>query len=229
MVDTGPEVSRRRETARRRERHCRRPRTASAGALTRALTRPLTGALTGALAAALLSLAAGGAAAQELPREKVLPFALAQQAANAALAACTAQGYQVSVAVVDGAGLLRATLATRATDRLWEASDSEIVDFVDRELARTPVGHLEPQDYAISRTDPMHPIFHPGYLASLIRFGRRIDRSPRLLFAGDYLVGPGLEASITSGLRAAAEAASRGDVGEYSPSRSGTTTHQHPT
>gem|GEM_PF-175084 len=110
MVDTGPEVSRRRETARRRERHCRRPRTASAGALTRALTRPLTGALTGALAAALLSLAAGGAAAQELPREKVLPLALAQQAANAALAACTAQGYQVSVAVVDGAGLLRAQL-----------------------------------------------------------------------------------------------------------------------
>jgi protoporphyrinogen oxidase len=106
-----------------------------------------------------------------------------------------------------GAGLLRATLATRATDRLWEATDSEIVDFVDRELARTPVGRLNPQNYAISRTDPMYPIFYPGYLSSLIRFGRRVDRSPRLFFAGDYLVGPGVESALASGIRAAAEVA----------------------
>ncbi|MCH7645505.1 MAG: FAD-dependent oxidoreductase [Myxococcales bacterium] len=106
-----------------------------------------------------------------------------------------------------GAGLLRATLATRATDRLWEATDSEIVDFVDRELARTPVGRLNPQNYVISRTDPMYPIFYPGYLSSLIRFGRRVDRSPRLFFAGDYLVGPGVESALASGIRAAAEVA----------------------
>ena len=105
------------------------------------------------------------------------------------------------------AGLLRATLATRATDRLWEAADSEILEFVDRELARTPVGLLKPQDYAISRTDPMYPIFYPGYLSSLVRFGRRIDRSPRLFFAGDYLVGPGVESALTSGMRVAAEIA----------------------
>jgi protoporphyrinogen oxidase len=106
-----------------------------------------------------------------------------------------------------GAGLLRATLATRATDRLWEAADSEILEFVDRELARTPVGRLKPLDYAISRTNPMYPIFYPGYLSSLIRFGRRVDRSPRLFFAGDYLVGPGLESALTSGIRTAAEIA----------------------
>jgi len=106
-----------------------------------------------------------------------------------------------------GAGLLRATLATRATDRLWEAADSEILEFVDRELARTPVGRLKPLDYAISRTNPMYPIFYPGYLSSLIRFGRRVDRSPRLFFAGDYLVGPGLESALTSGIRTAVEIA----------------------
>jgi oxygen-dependent protoporphyrinogen oxidase len=105
------------------------------------------------------------------------------------------------------AGLLRATLAPRATDRLWEADDSEILEFVDRELARTPVGCLKPRDYAISRTDPMYPIFYPGYLSSLVRFGRRVDRSPRLFFAGDYLVGPGVESALTSGMRAAAEIA----------------------
>jgi len=103
------------------------------------------------------------------------------------------------------AGLLRATLATRATDRLWDAADSDVLEFVDRELARTPVGCLKPQDYAISRTDPMYPIFYPGYLSSLVRFGRRVDRSPRLFFAGDYLVGPAVESALTSGERVAAE------------------------
>jgi len=60
-----------------------------------------------ALVAIGLSAAAGGTAAQELPREKILPLALAQQAADAALAACVSQGYRVAVAVVDGAGLVR--------------------------------------------------------------------------------------------------------------------------
>jgi len=104
-----------------------------------------------------------------------------------------------------GAGLLRATLATRATDRLWDAPHAEIVEFIDRELARTPLGHLEPDDYAFARTDAMYPIFGPGHLESLIRFARRVGRSPRLFFAGDYLVGAGLDAALTSGLRAAAE------------------------
>ena len=53
----------------------------------------------------------------------------------------------------------------------------------------------------------MYPIFYPGYLSSLVRFGRRIDRSPRLSFAGDYLIGPGVESALTSGMRAAAEIA----------------------
>ncbi len=50
------------------------------------------------------------ASADELPREAVLPVALADKAAHAALEQCTKDGYKVSVAVVDRAGVLRALL-----------------------------------------------------------------------------------------------------------------------
>lgn len=45
---------------------------------------------------------------KELPTEKVLPAPLAIEAAQAALAACEQQGYHVSAAVTDRAGLIRA-------------------------------------------------------------------------------------------------------------------------
>jgi oxygen-dependent protoporphyrinogen oxidase len=143
---------------------------------------------------------------ERAPRTLCFDTASFPRSAAMGLAALNVEHHQPGFAP-PGAGLLRATLATRATDRLWESANSEIVEFIDRELARTPVGSLKPQDYAISRTEPMYPIFCPGYLESLIRFGRRVGRSPRLFFAGDYLVGPGLEAALTSGLRAAAEIA----------------------
>lgn len=47
------------------------------------------------------------ATAEELPHEAVLPLALANKAASAALEKCKQDGYRVSVAVVDRAGLLR--------------------------------------------------------------------------------------------------------------------------
>jgi uncharacterized protein GlcG (DUF336 family) len=50
------------------------------------------------------------ASADELPREAVLPVALADKAAHAALEQCTKDGYKVSVAVTDRAGVLRALL-----------------------------------------------------------------------------------------------------------------------
>lgn len=60
----------------------------------------------------LLGLAAHpwAASADELPREAVLPLALATKAAHAALEKCVKEGYRVSVAVVDKAGVLRAQL-----------------------------------------------------------------------------------------------------------------------
>jgi uncharacterized protein GlcG (DUF336 family) len=55
-----------------------------------------------------LGLGSGGrATAEELPREAVLPLALANKAASAALEKCRQDGYRVSVAVVDRAGLIR--------------------------------------------------------------------------------------------------------------------------
>ena len=47
-------------------------------------------------------------AADELPKEAVLPMALAGQAIQASLDACKKDGYRVSVSVVDRAGVLRA-------------------------------------------------------------------------------------------------------------------------
>ena len=54
--------------------------------------------------------AAGKAGETSLPREAVLPLALAQEAAQAALEQCRAGGYRVSVAVVDRGGVLRVLL-----------------------------------------------------------------------------------------------------------------------
>ncbi len=49
-------------------------------------------------------------AAEELPREAVLPLAFATTAAKAAVDQCAKDGYRVSAAVVDRAGVLRAFL-----------------------------------------------------------------------------------------------------------------------
>jgi uncharacterized protein GlcG (DUF336 family) len=50
------------------------------------------------------------AMAEDLPREAVLPLSLATKAASAAVEKCTKDGYKVTAAVVDKAGVLRAQL-----------------------------------------------------------------------------------------------------------------------
>jgi oxygen-dependent protoporphyrinogen oxidase len=104
-----------------------------------------------------------------------------------------------------GSGLLSATLNALATERMWNESDEAILALVLSNLEHTPVGQLQLVDSLVCRWDPMLPQFYPGYLPQLARFMARHDRSPRLAFAGDYLIGPYTEAAVTSGVRAAAE------------------------
>ena len=68
--------------------------------------RPISLAVMGIL----FSHASISALAEEWPREMVLPVAMAAKAAHAALDKCKADGYKVSVAVVDRAGVLRVLL-----------------------------------------------------------------------------------------------------------------------
>ena len=49
-----------------------------------------------------------GRASEELPKESVLPFMMANKAVQASIEACRKDGYRVSVSVVDRAGILRA-------------------------------------------------------------------------------------------------------------------------
>ena len=62
----------------------------------------------------------GVAAADPLPTEtfKVLPLTLAVEAAEAAIAACKAQGYTVTAAIVDRAGNLKVLLVGEGANAL---------------------------------------------------------------------------------------------------------------
>jgi uncharacterized protein GlcG (DUF336 family) len=55
-----------------------------------------------------IELCATMAAAEDLPREATLPLTLASKASSAAVEKCKQDGYRVSVAVVDRAGVLKA-------------------------------------------------------------------------------------------------------------------------
>ena len=113
--------------------------------------------------------------------------------------------HQKPGAVPRGAGLVNAALRSSAAARHFEMPDEIVIERVVDDLAGTPIGRLDPVDAVVHRWDPMMPQFHAGYLRHLKSFLRRSERTPRLAFAGDYLVGPYTEAALTSGLRAANE------------------------
>ena len=64
----------------------------------------------GLLTGCLVGLMIGQASAADLPKESVLPLALATKAAHATVDNCLADGYRVSVTVVDQGGNILAVL-----------------------------------------------------------------------------------------------------------------------
>ena len=110
-------------------------------------------------------------------------------------------------AAPSGAGLLRASLTESAGKHLFRASDAEVGAAVLDDLASTPFGALSPRRVVVHRAAAASPVFYPGYLAGLQRFAARSKPSPRIAFCGDYQVGNGAEAALTSGMRAASQIA----------------------
>jgi oxygen-dependent protoporphyrinogen oxidase len=88
---------------------------------------------------------------------------------------------------------------------MWDAPDEAVGKLVLENLARTPIGGLQAAQVVVHRWPRMLPRFRPGYLPKLASFLMRTERSPRIAFAGDYLIGPTLEGALTSGMRAASE------------------------
>src|SRR5437879_13049315 len=68
------------------------------------------------------------AAAEELPREAALPLTLANKAAAAAQEKCKQDGYRVSVAVVDRAGVLKVQMRGDGAGRQTTISSSKKPD-----------------------------------------------------------------------------------------------------
>jgi protoporphyrinogen oxidase len=61
---------------------------------------------------------------------------------------------------------------------------------------------VEPQSVTASEWSPGMPKFPPGRYGQIQKFQER-TRRPGLFFCGDYLMGPFIEAAVTTGLRAA--------------------------
>lgn len=106
-----------------------------------------------------------------------------------------------------GAGLLRVSLTERASERCFRLRDAEVGAAILGDLAATPFGKLSPRRTVVHRAVASSPVFYPGYITAINRFVERSEVSPRIAYCGDYLVGNGAEAALTSGMRAASQIA----------------------
>lgn len=104
-----------------------------------------------------------------------------------------------------GAGLLSCSLTGVAAARNWDRNDDEIGALIREDLSRTPLGRHAPDTIVVHRFAEHLPQFQPGALRRLQVFRRRTERSPRLAFCGDYLLGPWCDAALASGMAAAAD------------------------
>jgi oxygen-dependent protoporphyrinogen oxidase len=105
----------------------------------------------------------------------------------------------------EGTGLLRAVLREGATQRLGDASDDEVRGLILDNLMRSGLADCSAGAIAVQRPTALAPKFVPGHFARLQRFRNRNERSARLAFCGDYLMGPFADAGLASGLRAASD------------------------
>jgi len=140
-------------------------------------------------------------ALDEMPLD--LPFATAFARGEGLGMRSIFQSHSEPGAAPDGTKLLTVSLADSATRRLAQLKDEEIVGFTLDALAKTPLGRLSAHESVVHRWQYARPIFPCGALSRLEHFGVRIARSPRLAFAGDYLVSPTVEGALTSGMHAA--------------------------
>jgi oxygen-dependent protoporphyrinogen oxidase len=110
--------------------------------------------------------------------------------------------------VPPGRTLFNCAFAEDLAAELMDAPDEAVVEALNAELRKLPLRGLQTiEGYVIHRWPSLVPRFWPGYHRSIRDFIRRQDRTPRVFFAGDYLVGPYTEAALTSGLRAARDVA----------------------
>jgi oxygen-dependent protoporphyrinogen oxidase len=113
-------------------------------------------------------------------------------------------------AVPPGKTMFNCALSEAYAAELMGRGDDEIVAATMDELRKLPLRGLEHAErQVVHRWPELVPQFYPGYIRSLAAFKARRERSDRLAFAGDYLVGPYTEGALTAGLRAAEEVRAR--------------------
>jgi protoporphyrinogen oxidase len=107
-----------------------------------------------------------------------------------------------------GSALLLLRFDETSARLLLAAPDAEVVGHALRALAPTPLARLEVAHAQVERAARGALRLAPGSLRRLAAFASRFERSPRLAFASDAACPvPGLEGSVTRGLRAATEVA----------------------
>ena len=107
-------------------------------------------------------------------------------------------------AVPPGKTMFNCAFSEEYAAELWGRSDDDVIAALHGELRKLPLRGLDKTEgHAVHRWPELVPQFYAGYIRALAAFKQRPQRSNRIFFAGDYLVGPYTEAALTSGLRAA--------------------------